>query len=128
MARRRVRGRAGVSRQDALVSRTAGRRKATPGSSNGSMIPGAVWDVVKTVETGAAGAVRIGQDVLGGTVSRARTLGSDALSVIGAGARGVVSLSSRMVESVVGTAQGLYQDALASAKQAPARTRRPRPA
>jgi len=125
MARRKIRDRAGLSRQ-ATMARTTGRRRAGRAKANSSMVSSVVWDFAKMVETGAVRTVRMGQDVLGGPLSRAASMGQGAIGVVGAGARGAVSIGSRVVDSVVGTAQGLYHDALASARPAPGRTRRAR--
>jgi hypothetical protein len=128
MARRRVRGRAGSGRQDATASRTTGRRKVARGNQDASVVSSVFGDVVTTVETGAVGAFRFGQEVVGSGVSRAVSIGSDTLNLIGGAARGVLSVGARMAESIIGTAQGVYQDALATATQSPARARRPRQA
>ena len=130
MPRRRVRGSAGSSRQDATASRTTGRRKVARASRDASVVSNVFGDVVTTVETGAVGALRFGQEVLGSSASRAVSVGADALNLIGGAARGVLSVGSRLAESIVGAAQGVYQDALAtaSASQSPARARKPRQA
>ncbi len=128
MPRRRVRGRAGAGRKDATASRTTGRRKVARASRNASGVSNVFGDVVTTVETGAVGAFRFGQDILGSGASRAVSIGADALDLIGGAARGALSVGARLAESIVGPAQGVYQDALATATQSPARARRPRQA
>ena len=128
MARRRVRGGAGSGRQNGTASRTTGRRKVTRARRDASVVPNVFGDVVTTVETGAMGAFRFGQEVLGSGVSRAVSIGADALNLIGGAARGVLSVGTRLTEGIVEAAQGVYQDALATATQPPARARRPRQA
>src|SRR4030095_9739579 len=128
MARRRVRSRAGAGRQNATASRTTGRRKVARGARDASVVSSVFGNVLTTVETGAVGAFRFGQEILGSGVPRAVSIGADTLKLSGGAAQGVRSVGSRMAESIVGTAQGVYQDALATATPPPARARRPRQA
>ena len=128
MARRRTDTRASLGKREARVSRTTRRGKVVRGSADASPSPGILLGAVKGIEPMAVGAFQFGRDVLVGAMSQAVSIGTGALTAAAAGARGLASAAFRVAEGFVVGAQGIYKEALASARPSPARPRRQRSA
>ena len=114
MAKRGNRARS--SKRNAEAGRPTG--DANVGGGIASVIPRVLLGAVNGVEVVAVGALQFTRDVLLTTVSGAANIGAEALTATTAGARGVVSATSRMVVDIAGTAESTFRDALNNAKHA----------
>jgi hypothetical protein len=115
MAKRRGRARSAVlNRNRARVAGTGGLLDGGPVSA----VPRVLVQTVNGVEIVAASVLQLARDVLLSTVSGAASIGAEALAATTAGARGVVSATSRMVGDIAGTAQRSFQDTLYNARHA----------
>src|SRR5262245_51730160 len=128
MARRRARGRASRQRTSGLA--TTGRSGLTGAGLDATVVPRMLVGAVNGVEIVAVGALQFARDVLLSAVSGAADVGAEALSATTAGARGMVSATSRMIGEIAGTAESTFRDAVNNARHsrrgaAPATLRRP---
>jgi hypothetical protein len=85
-------------------------------TSDVSVVPRVLLGAVNGVEIVAVGALQFTRDVLLSAVSGVANIGAEALNATVAGARGVVSATSRMVADIAGTAQGTLQEAVYNAR------------
>jgi len=116
MARPGTRPRSG--RKDETGSRMTRNGAIAVGSPKASMVPHVLLGAVNRVENVAAGALQVTRDVLASTVSGAANIGAEALTATVGGVRGVVSVASRMVGDIAGTAQGTFLEAFDNARGA----------
>src|SRR5262245_22772312 len=118
MARRRARGR--------LAMRNGGSGRLNGGAvprggaaaAAARAVPRILGGAVNGVEIVAIGALRFTRDVLVSAVSGAASIGAEALTATTAGARGIVSATSRMVGDVAGTAQSAFRSVIDGARHA----------
>jgi hypothetical protein len=83
-----------------------------------SIVPRVLEGAVNGVEVVATGALRFTRDVLLSAVSGAASIGAEALAATTAGARGVVSATSRMVGDIANSAQEAVREAFDGARSA----------
>jgi hypothetical protein len=83
-----------------------------------SIVPRVLQGAVSGVEVVATGALRLTRDVLLSAVSGVANIGAEAVAATTAGARGVVSATSRMVGEIANTAQEAVREALSDARSA----------
>jgi len=81
-----------------------------------SVVPRLLVGAVNGVEIVAVGTLQLARDVLLSAVSGAADVGAEALSATTAGARGVVSATSRMIGEIAGTAESTFRDAVTNAR------------
>src|SRR5215510_13110568 len=98
MARRRARARAAKQRTSGLA--TTGRNGPIGAGLDASVVPRVLVGAVNGVEIVAVGALQLARDVLLSAVSGAADVGAEALSATTAGARGMVSATSRMIGEI----------------------------
>jgi hypothetical protein len=125
--RRRTRAGAGRRGLDERHGRRL-RQTTTSQRRDTSVVPGVVTGALNGFGGAAAGALRLTRDVLVLTVAGAAELGAVALAVTTAGVRSVVSVTSRMLGDIAGTAQGSFREAFRPTvtRRARGRTRGPR--
>src|SRR5262245_8466503 len=114
MARRRARGRASRQRTSGLA--TTGRSGLTGAGLDATVVPRMLVGAVNGVEIVTVGALQFARDVLLSAVSGAADVGAEALSATTAGARGVVSSTSRMIGEIAGTAESTFREAVQHAR------------
>ena len=114
MARRRARARAGRQRTSGLA--TPSRNGLIGAGLDASAVPRMLVGAVNGIEIVAVGALQLARDVLLSAVSGAADVGAEALSATTAGARGVVSATSRMIGEIAGTAESTFRDAVNNAR------------
>src|SRR5262245_2427856 len=105
MARRRARARA---RSERGVANRGAKRQAVGVGRDGYIVPRVLVGAVDGVGIVAVGALQLARDVLLSAVSGAANIGAEALTATVAGARSVLSATSRTVADIAGTAQGTF--------------------
>ena len=84
-------------------------------------VPSVLLGAVDGVGLVAGGLLQLTRNVLVSAVSGAADIGAEALNATVTGARGVVTVTSRMVGDMAGTARSTWEDTVARARQSSGR-------